>query len=296
MSPGSPARKDDLTLGASLVVGACLLFAFMGAMIRAVSDDLPLEMVVFFRNFFGLVILSPWLLHAGGSGIRTGRFHLHAARTISGLAAMYCFFYALAHLELGEAVLLNFSAPLFIPVIASFWLGESLPERLWWALLVGLAGILLILKPTPGMLQPVALIGLASGLFAAVATVCVRDLSRTEPPERIVFYFAALATLVSSFPLFGNWHQPDAAEWSLLLGIGLLATVAQVLITRGIMNVPAAQVGPFAYSTVLFAALIGWYVWGELPDTWSLAGGLMVIAGGVLILHGSGKPARDVKI
>ena len=286
MRRGRDEQMESFTRGALLVSASSGVFALMGAAIKLVSPHLPLEMIVFFRNFFGLIVLSPWLIHAGRAGITTQRLHVHGIRTASGLAAMYCFFYALGHLRLGEAVLLNFSAPLFIPLIAFLWLREASPPRLRWALGIGLVGITLILKPTVGALSPVALIGLASGVFAALATVSVRSLSKTEPPERIVFYFGAMGTLVAGIPLLWSWQMPGMNQWGILFGIGALATLAQVLLTRGISNVPAGHVGPFSYSTVVFAALIGWLAWGELLDAFSVFGGLLVCAGGVLVLRG----------
>ena len=268
------------------MVLASAMFAVMGAAIKTVSSALPVEMIVFFRNLFGLTCLAPWLLRAGAVGMATHRFPSHAIRTLTGLAAMYCFFYALGRLQLGEAVLLNFSAPLFIPMIALLWLNEPVPRTLVWALGVGLVGIILILKPTAGIINPVAMVGLLSGLLAAVATVSVRGLSRTEPPERIVFYFAALGTVLSSFPVPLAWVTPDPAQWVALVAIGVFATGGQVFLTRGITLVPAAQVGPFSYSSVVFAALIGWGVWGELLDLMTVLGGALVCVGGVLVLRG----------
>lgn len=279
-------RRDSLGKGAVLVVLASAMFAVMGAGIKTISSALPVEMIVFFRNLFGLICLAPWLLRAGSVGLATRRFPSHAVRTLSGLAAMYCFFFALGQLQLGEAVLLNFSAPLFIPLLALLWLREPFTRSLVWALGAGLAGITLILKPTTGIINPVALVGLLSGLFAAVATVSVRGLSRTEPPERIVFYFAALGTLVSGVPVPLAWVTPDPTQWATLIAIGVFATGGQVFLTRGITLVPAAQVGPFSYSSVVFAALIGWSVWGELLDFITLLGGALVCAGGVLVLRG----------
>lgn len=268
------------------MVLASAMFALMGAGIKTVSSALPVEMIVFFRNLFGLLCLAPWLLRAGRVGLATERLPSHALRALSGLAAMYCFFFALGQLPLGEAVLLNFSAPLFVPMLALVWLREPVTRSLVGALAVGLGGITLILKPTAGIIDPVAFVGLLSGLFAAVATVSVRGLSRTEPPERIVFYFAALGTLVSSLPVSPSWVTPDPAQWITLIAIGVLATGGQVFLTRGITLVPAAQVGPFTYSSVVFAAVIGWSVWGELLDLMTVLGGALVCAGGVLVLRG----------
>lgn len=294
MTPTQPSHQPDgLGKGALLVVLASAMFAVMGAGIKTVSQALPVEMIVFFRNLFGLACLTPWLLPAGARGLATERFPSHALRTLSGLAAMYCFFYALGRLQLGEAVLLNFSAPLFIPMIALLWLREPIPRTLVWALGVGLAGITLILKPTTGIIDPVALVGLFSGLFAAVATVSVRGLSRTEPPERIVFYFAAMGTVVSGLPVPLAWVTPDPVQWITLIVIGVFATGGQVFLTRGITLVPAAQVGPFSYSSVVFAAVIGWLVWGEVLDVLTLVGGGLVCVGGALVLHGQ-RPDRAI--
>lgn len=286
MSGKNFGRHDGLGKGALLVVLASAMFAIMGAGIKTISPALPVEMIVFFRNLFGLTCLAPWLLRAGAMGMATQRLPAHALRALSGLAAMYCFFFALGGLQLGEAVLLNFSAPLFIPLLALLWLREPVTRSLVWALVVGLAGIAFILKPTTGIINPVAVVGLLSGLFAAVATVSVRGLSRTEPPERIVVYFAALGTLVSGLPVPLAWVTPDPTQWVTLVMIGVFATGGQVFLTRGITLVPAAQVGPFTYSSVVFAAAIGWLVWGELLDLMTLLGGVLVCAGGVLVLRG----------
>lgn len=287
VTPTRPfAPPDNLGKGAMLVVLASVMFAVMGAGIKTVSPALPVEMIVFFRNLFGLACLAPWLLRAGARGLATARFPSHALRTLSGLAAMYCFFYALGRLRLGEAVLLNFSAPLFIPVFALLWLHEPVTRMLVWALGLGLAGITLVLKPTVGIIDPVAVVGLLSGVFAAVATVSVRGLSRTEPPERIVFYFAALGTLISGLPVPLAWVPPDPSQWITLAAIGVFATGGQVLLTRGITIVPAAQVGPFSYSSVVFAAVIGWGLWGEMLDLLTVLGGALVCIGGALVLHG----------
>lgn len=284
------ARHDQLGKGAALVVLASAMFAVMGAAIKTVSDELPVEMIVFFRNLFGLACLAPWLLRAGRLGFATQRLPLHLVRTGAGLAAMYCFFYALGRLQLGEAVLLNFSAPLFIPLIALLWLREPIHSGLAWAAAVGLLGVAFIMKPTTGLVDPATVVGLLSGLFAAVATVSVRGLAPTEPPERIVFYFSALGTLVSGAPVLTAWTHPDAAQWFTLVGIGIFATGGQILLTRGITLVPAAQVGPFSYASVLFAAVIGWLLWGETPDAWTALGGGLICAGGILVLHSQPQP------
>ncbi len=282
---------DALRRGALYMIGASLLFAGMGAIVKFVSQSLPNEMVVFFRSLFGLLALTPWLARRGMGAVATRRFREHLLRGLAGLAAMYCFFYALAHLRLAEATLLNYTTPLFVPLIAAAWLGEKVTRRLWGLLALGFAGIALILKPGLTLFEPAALAGLASGLLAAFAMVGVRNLSRTEPATRIVFYFSLIAAAVSAVPLAWRWENPPAELWGWLIAMGSLATLAQILMTRAYASAPAAQIGPFVYTIVLFAALLGWSLWGEIPDAYSAAGALLVCAGGVLTIRQAGRLA-----
>lgn len=277
--------RDNLRRGALYMLGSALLFSVMGAIIKHVSVRLPNEMVVFFRSAMGLLVLMPWLWHRGLHQLRTRHFGAQAARALAGLAAMYCYFYAIAHMPLAEATLLNYSTPLFVPFIAALWLGEQVPAKVGWVLAVGFAGILFILKPGLALFTPVALIGLAAGMFAAVAMVGIRRLTRTEPAARIVFYFSAISTAVSAVPLLWAWQAPESGLWVLLVLMGLVASLAQLLLTRAYACAPAAQVGPFTYATVVFAALAGWMFWGEVPDGYTLLGAGLVGLGGVLAIR-----------
>ncbi len=267
---------------ALLVIVAALLFAIMGAMVKVASRSLPNEMVVFFRNVLGWIVLLPWVLRGGAPTLQTRHLHLHALRAVSGLTSMYCFFYAIAHLQLANAILLNYAAPLFIPFIAALWLREPFPVALRWASVVGFIGIAFILKPDRALLDPAALVGLAAGVFTAVAFVSIRRMAATEPTTRIVFYFSTSATLISAVPLAWAWVRPEPTLWGVLVAIGMVATLAQLMLTRAYAYAPAARVGPFGYSIVLFGALIGWVLWGETPDRLSLFGALLVCCAGIL--------------
>jgi drug/metabolite transporter (DMT)-like permease len=279
------SRPDDLRRGAVLMILSSAFFAGMSLMVKLASRGLSSAEVVFYRNVFGLLTLLPFTVGLGLRGLRTSHLPEHLVRGLAGLAAMYCFFYALAHMRLAEAVLLNYSLPLFMPFVEEAWLGVATPRRIWWALGVGFAGLLLILKPGLGLFNPYALFGVASAILAAVAQVGIRRLTHTEPVARIVFYFSALSTFVSALPLLHSPRAPDPALWGILLAMGVLATLAQLLLTRAYAHAPAAQVGPFIYSSVVFAGLIDGWFWGEWPDTLFLAGALLVCAAGILTLR-----------
>jgi drug/metabolite transporter (DMT)-like permease len=280
---------DDLRRGALLMLASGLLFSTMGALVKHLSAHLPNEMVVFFRSAMGLLALLPWVLHRGVSQLKTKKLRGHLGRGLAGVAAMYCYFYAIAHLPLAEATLLNYSTPLFVPFIAAAWLGEKISRKLWTAIATGFVGIVLILKPGLDLFTPVSLIGLASGMFAALAMVSIRRLTHTEPTLRIVFYFSAVCTAVSAVPLIWRWQTPDPGLWAILIGMGALASLAQLLLTRAYSHAPAAQVGPFTYSTVVFAAAIGWIFWGEIPDLLSFGGTALVCLAGIMTIRFAGQ-------
>ncbi|HEY0719901.1 MAG TPA: DMT family transporter [Gammaproteobacteria bacterium] len=276
---------DQPRRAALFILSSALLFALMGGFIKHLSQQLPVEMVVFFRNLFGLVVLLPWLLQRGFGQLRTHHLRLHLARSLFGLSAMYCFFYAIAHLHLAEAVLLNYTAPLYVPLTAWWWLREPTPHRLNGALLLGFSGIALILKPGVGIFKAEAVVGVLAGLLTAGAFVSLRHMAQSEPPLRTVFYFGAIATLISGVPLVWSWQTPPAPLWLTLLLMGAVASGGQLLLTRAYSHAPAAWVGSFTYTIVPLSALVGWWGWGERPDALAMLGAILVVGAALIVLH-----------
>lgn len=283
-APVTAPRPHDLRRGAVFVVGAALAFSVMAALIKQLAGPLNNEMLVWARNFFSVLFLLPLLIRYKPHQFLTRHWRGHLLRTGAGLTAMYCMFWSIPRLNLAEAVLLNHTATLFIPFIAWLWLKETVTPRTVVALLIGFVGILLVLKPGIGVFSWPAVVGLASGVFAGIAMVSIRSMAGIEPTTRIVLYFSVFGTLLSSVPLAWAWQTPTWWQWLLLAAIGALAAAGQLLLTRGYMSAAAAQVGPFTYSSVLFAALLGWLFWNESLDPRSWYGAVLVIAAGVLLI------------
>lgn len=281
---------DHPLRGAWCAVLASLMFAFMGVAVRYSSAFLPNEMLVFMRNGFGFIFLFPWLWWRGIARLATRRLSGHILRTFSGLSSMYCFFYAIAHLQLGKAVLLNYSYPIFIAIIAIIWLKEKVSAQLMFAIALGFIGICFILKPDTGTMNQAAWVGLLSAVLGAIAMVTVRSLSSTEPITRIVFYFSVTSTLISAVPLLWAWQTPPLPALLAMAGGGLAATLGQLLLTYSYSLAPAPQIGPYTYSAVVFAAINGWIFWGERPDAWSVLGALLVITAGIVTLQRRSMP------
>ena len=277
--------RTDLRRGALLMVASALLFASMAAMVSLAARELANAPIVFFRHFIMLVFLLPWLVRQGRRALATHDFAGHLVRGLAGVAAVACYFYAIARLRLADAVLLNQSMPLFIPLVERAWLGERVPARLWGVLALGFFGLLLILRPGSGVFQPAALVGLASAVLASIAQVGIRRLTRTEPVTRIVFYFGLVASVVALPPAAYWWTSPSARTWAILLLMAVFATVGQLTLTRAYVHAPAAHVGPFLYAGPVFAGLLDWLIWGRLPDALFVAGAVVVVAAATLALR-----------
>ena len=276
-------KSQNIIWGASFIVASELSFALSAAIIKLVSVSLPNESIVFFRNLFGLVILTPLLIKAGSNILHTNCFHLHLIRSSFGMTAMYSFFYALAHIPLGDSMLIKSTIPLIIPFVSLIWLKESITQSIIIAGVLGFIGIFLILEPT-GNTDWASLVALTSSIMAALAFVTIRKLSATEPPLRIVTYFAIFGLSISAIPLTWTWQTPTLDQYLMLLGIGLTTTIGQLLLTRGYQNAPAASVGIFTYTSVPFGAFLGWLFWDDLLNINSLFGGVLIVLAGLIIL------------
>lgn len=277
-------KSQSIVRGAFFIVASELSLSLSAAIIKLVSVSLPNESIVFFRNLFGLVILTPLLIKADSKILHTEYLHLHLARAGFGMAAMYSFFFALGQIPLGDVMLIKSTIPLIIPFVSLVWLQESISRRVIIAGVLGFMGVFLILEPN-GDTDWASLVALASSFMAASSFVTVRKLSATEPTLRIVAYFAIFGMCISAIPLFWAWQTPTLKEYLMLMGVGLMTTIGQLLLTRGYQNAPASSVGIFTYTSILFGMFLGWLFWGDLLDQNSLFGAVLIILAGSIILR-----------
>ncbi len=291
MTKAPAAKTTNLRLGAIYMVASALLFASMAASVGVAARELPNAPIVFFRHFIMVVFLLPWIWGEGRRALETNDLPGHVVRGLAGVSAVGCYFYAIARLRLADAVLLNQSMPLFIPLVERAWLGERIPRRLWGVLAVGFGGLVVILRPGTGVFQPAALVGLASAAFASISQVGIRRLTRTEPVMRIVLYFGLVGSAVALPPAAWWWKSPSALTWAILLLMGLFATVGQMTLTRAYLHAPAASVGPFLYAGPVFAGLLDWLIWDRLPDALFLVGAAVVVLAATLALRIEGARA-----
>jgi drug/metabolite transporter (DMT)-like permease len=269
-------------LGSLWMLVAALGFAIMGALVKIGAQKFSAAELVFYRSVFGLA--SIWLYIAIAKlPLRTNHISKHMSRSLVGFGSLVLFFYAIAHLPLATAITLNYTSPLFLAVFMPFLLHEKPKKILLIALAIGFIGVTILLKPTFDKESWLAgLIGLISGIGAAVAYVHVKQLGKlNEPDWRTVFYFTLVSTLGAGlWMLFDDFHTLNWNDMLVLGGLGLSATVAQLALTRAYRTGDTLVVASLAYVTVLLASLFGIVIWSEhlSVDAW-LAIGLIIISG-----------------
>ena len=265
-----------------MTFSACGFAASIG-LIRQVSHELhPLE-IVFFRNLFGLLYMAPVALRAGRGFLRTRRHGLYALRAVFGLTAMMTWFTAISLLPLAEAVALSFTTPIFTTILAALVLREAMRARRWAAVALGFLGTLVIVRPGIAAFDPASLIVIVSALAFATSGIIIKALSRTEHPNAIVTYMVIYLTPASLGPALWVWQTPEAVTFALLAGIGAATTMGHIGLTRAYAATEATVIQPFGFSQLPFAALIGYFAFGEVPGPWTWPGGA-VIAGACLYL------------
>lgn len=276
------APPSDLIKAILLLTCSALLFSTMGVCIRYASHTVDNATVVFFRNAVGMLLFLPLLLSKGVGFFKTEKLWMHVWRSVVGLMAMYGFFYAIAHLKLSNAMVFTYSSPIFIPFIAWLFLKEKITKAMLLAAAIGFIGVLCVTKPDSGLFNLMSVIGLSASFLAAMAFVTVRALTDTEPPERIVFYFCFIGTLVSVIPMFWHWRPYHLTELAYLIAAGVLANISQILMSNAYKLAPAGQIGPVNYVAIIFAGIWGYIFWKEIPDIMSLLG-LALIFSAILL-------------
>ena len=275
-------KPDQPFKGALLLVLGEGLLAVMAAMIKHLADTLPVEMIVFGRNLIGLAVLLPVLVASGGiRDLRTSHLRLHFIRGFTGVTAMFCFFFTIAHIPLAEAVLVKMTVPFFLPLVAWLWLNDRISGHTWAAIVLGFVGVGVILRADEGVVDPVMLVALAGAAIMSVAKVSIRRMAASEPPHRVVFYFSLFATRLSALLLLRVQQMPTGTEMLWLLAIGSVAIAGQFAMTTAYQLARPGQVGVYNYSAVVWAAFLGWLFWGETLVLSTVLGTLLIIGAGI---------------
>ena len=263
-------------------------FATMAALIKLASErGMHMAEIIFWRQLVTVPLILGWALMAGGVGLlATKRPKAHFVRSIYGMLGMVFNFGAVILLPLAEAQTINFSAPIFAVILSILLLRESVGIWRWSAVLAGFAGILVIAQPgSADSTIPLygALVALAGAFMIALISIQIRDLGKTDKPYVIVFWFAVTSVVLTA-PLLPFTMQAHSLEdWLLLLAIGLSGTWGQMLVTMALRYGKVASVIVMDYSAIVWATLLGWLIFANLPPASTWIGAPLVVGAGLVI-------------
>ena len=284
----------------SWMLVAGFLFAAMGVFIKLGAEHFDAAELALYRSLFTLLAVAGVVLVRGDT-VRSAHIGMHLMRSLLGAVSLIGYFYAITRLPLATAQTLNYTSPLFLAIATTVVLGERFSGWLLFAIALGFGGVAMLLQPTfaAGQEGP-AMIGLLSGVTASWAYLSVRALGRLgEPDWRVVFWFGAVGTILCLGwqALTGTFHPITWSNGWILAGLGLTGTVAQFAMTRAYRLGNTLVAGALSYSTIVFAAIFTFAVWGDTLSALAWAGMVVIVASGLVAMRVEKKdPVKEAGI
>jgi len=291
-------RFDAMTAssrGIMLVTSGSMMLVGMALVIKVLGSRLPSIEILFFRSAIGFLFVLPFFWRNLMEPLRTKRPGAHLIRGVMGALANVCFFWTITHMLLADAVALQFSRPLFMLPLAVLFLGENADLRRWMIVMVGFLGILVYARPFTAGFDPGVFVGAAGAVFSCLVVICIKWLAKTEPTRVIMFYYSLWTTVIAAIPAIYWWVWPTPFELLLLTAVGMLGIYGQGLVTYGYTLAEAGVLVTLDYTRVIYAAILGYLLFGEVPGPWNFLGMALIIAASLWLVlserRARGKPA-----
>lgn len=279
-------RRDNALLGIGLVVLSTLFFSLSDVMAKHLTQTIPPVEIAWLR-YIGFCVASlpaAWLA-SHGHPLKTRRPGQQAVRGLAMVVSALLFMTGLQYYQVADATAVTFVAPIFITALSVLFLGEKVGIRRWTATVVGLIGVLVVLRPGSSAFGPAAIFPVASAALWAVTVIVTRSMSDTERPETTLAWSAFVGLLFLTLFVPFQWVTPDLSEIGIGLLIGLVVTMGQWVMVRGYANADASVLAPFSYVQLLWATLLGLVVFGTIPGLWTFVGAAIIIASGIYTAH-----------
>lgn len=282
----SAAARDerDARRGVMMMLIGLALFSILNGVVKALAETFAVNQIIFFRNSFALVTLL--LMARGLGGFAALKVHDRAGMALQALqftAVLLFIFVAYRHMPLADATAISFLQPVVVMLLSAPLLGEKVTRLGWIALLLGLGGVLLMVRPTGGGSLFGLTMSVIGTVFSALSLIQQRSLSRNETSLSIAFWTLAGSALLVLPSLPFNWVQPTPGQWALLIGNGLASGACQYLTTRALFHAPVATIAPLSYTKMLWALVVGFVWFGDMPTALVLGGSAIVIAASALV-------------
>ena len=275
-----------------LMMTSTLFFALMAVAIRIAAERTSIVEIAFYRNFFGLLVLLPFLVRGGSAALRTTQWSRYLLRAAVGVAAMLCSFWALGNLPLAQAIALSYSSPLFVTIFAVIWLGEVVRRRRWTAVLLGFVGVLMIVRPGTDGFSLGSLVAILGALLGSIVAIQIKQLSRTDAPDTIVFYTYLFWVPLSLMPALPVWTWPQGIDWLWLVAIGIFGTGGQLFWTRALKLGEVSALTPISFTQLPLVTFLAWLLFDEIIGAWTIAGSLVILGANAYIAHREAQLSR----
>ena len=272
------------TRGALFMICAAISATCMLATVKLLGGRIDSVQVVFVRALFGVLVAFPVLVRPGGCGFRTDHLRLQVGTGVLGAIALVGAFFALARMDLTGVTVVLFLQPIFLLLLAMLFLGEAMHGGRWLATLVGFLGVLVIVKPA-GIVAAAALAVIVAAFLSASMAVLIKKMSNADGPDIQLFYYNLTMAVVLVVPTFVVWTTPSWTDLALMIMVGVFGAAFAAFNVFALRAGEATAVSPFDYTRLIFAALIGFVLFSEMPDAWFWLGSAMIIAANLYILR-----------
>ncbi len=274
------------------MLGSTGFFALMVITIRLASESLHTFEIAFFRSFFGMLAALPLLLKHGPGLLRTTQLPRYLVRCVLGTLSMFCGFWAIGHLPLAQAVSLSYSTPLFVTIAAVIWLGEQVRVRRWSAVVLGFIGVLIIVRPGTTEFSAASLVAVSAAVISGIVAIQIKQLSYTEPADRIVLLTTIFWVPLSLVPALWVWEWPHGIVWLWVVLAGVLGTGGHMLWTRALKLGDVSALTPISFMQLPIVVVFGYFLFGEDLDRWTLLGAAIIFGANGYIAHREASLAR----
>lgn len=264
-------------MGAGFMLLWALSFSSSMSFAKTLSPDIHSIMLIFMRYVFGLIFFSPFVFQAGFKGFKTSRPLLHFTRIVCTIIAMGCTYYAYRNLPLALATSIGMTGPLFTTILAMLLLKDSVSLPKWMFILFGYLGVLVMVQPHEIPISTGVWVELLANLFAALAIICVKLLSRTESTLTLMLYANTATTFIVGILALTIWKTPETSDLIILMIIGGLGVLSQFCYVSALKHANPSYLAPFEYTRMCFAIPVGYMFFQEVPTLWTILGSFMII-------------------
>jgi drug/metabolite transporter (DMT)-like permease len=287
-------RTPSKPMAALWMAGWLALMLLITVAGREALYELNVFQLMLIRSSVGLLLLAPLVWRAGGlAAVKTQRLPQHIARNTIHFGAQLGWFFALTLIPIGQVVAIEFTMPIWTAILAAMFLGERFTTFKFAAIVLGIVGVIMIVRPATGEINPGQLIALAAAVGFGTSVAMVKSLTRTEQTVTIIFYMLAVQTAGSLLPALSVWQWPSLTIWGWAVVVAFCGTFSHYCMARALLYADASVVVPMDFLRVPLTALMGWLLYSERLDAFTVLGAALILTGNFLNLRpGSPAPAR----